>query len=136
MFQIISKFLNLKIFLIIIILIVPDLSATSLVYNMKIRRIFNVSAFLGKEPKSTVLLSIVPIIYKRDRHIVNNDLAPLDICEKRISSGSLLNLRYVPSQNWWAEVTTLYFQQAIIGSLMKNRRLFYMGLEVCPQNVQ
>lgn len=105
-----SKFLinQFKIILIsaIISFIITDLQAISLVYNMKIRRVFKVSALLGKDPKPVVVLSAVPIVYKRDRHIVNNDMTPIDICEKRISAGSLLNLRYVPSQHWWAEVTT------------------------------
>lgn len=81
-----------------------QLQAISLVYNIKIRRAFNASAFLGEE-KSLWIASVLPILYKRDRHIVRPEQA-LDICEKRLSGGALFNLRYMPSKAWWLELTT------------------------------
>lgn len=82
------------------------LDGITLVYNMRIRRAFGLSNIIedGKD-ESHVLLSVVPIVYTRDRHIVDDTLK-LDICEKRISGGALLNARYIPSQKWWLEATT------------------------------
>lgn len=82
-------------------------SAITLVYNMKIRRQFNAaaSAVLHRDKKSIFIATAVPIIYKRDRHIVDKSLA-IDIQEKRLSGGSILNFRYVAPKAWWAEVTT------------------------------
>ena len=79
--------------------------AITLVYNMKIRRVFAASALLRKEKKSIWVATAVPIIYKRERHIVDEDLG-INICEKIKSGGSLFNLRYVRSKTWWLEATT------------------------------
>lgn len=76
----------------------------TLVYNMKIRRVFNVSSVL-KDKKIKWAATVVPIVYKRDRHIVSKDLG-VDIKDKRLTLGSLLNLRYSFSKAWWIEAST------------------------------
>jgi hypothetical protein len=79
------------------------LSAVTLVYNMRIRRAFNVPFAL--QHKKIVILSALPIYFGRRSHIVTEKPA-VDVHEKRNVVGSLFNLRYVPSRNWFAEVTT------------------------------
>lgn len=72
---------------------------------MKIRRVFNIAAFLKNKNKSRLIATLLPIVYKRDRHIVENNL-DVDISEKRLSDGALINFRYVSSGHWWFEATT------------------------------
>lgn len=78
-------------------------NTASLVYNMRIRRAFNVPA--GLKQKSFVLLSALPIYFGRRSHITNAQTYT-DVHEKRNIFGALFNARYIPSKNWWAEVTT------------------------------
>jgi hypothetical protein len=85
-----------------------EISAITLLYNLKVRRAFGLgdtALVVGKEKKSRWIATAVPIVYKRDRHIVDNRLG-IDVCEKRIVGGSILNLRYVSSKSWWLEATT------------------------------
>ncbi|MBI2775597.1 hypothetical protein HYX58_06320 [Candidatus Dependentiae bacterium] len=80
--------------------------ATSLVYNMKIRRVFNVSAILGRQQKTRILATAVPIFYKRDREFLDTARA-INFTEKRSTIGSLFNLRATsPLSAWWGEITT------------------------------
>jgi hypothetical protein len=80
--------------------------AVTLVYNMKIRRVFNVSAILGKKDKPVWIATALPIAYTRSRHIVDPALG-VNVYDKRIAGGSLFNLRYIgPQQSWWFEITT------------------------------
>jgi hypothetical protein len=90
----------------LILLASQTVDAITLVYNIKLRRTFNVdlSAFIGKK-KVFWLLTAAPIVYKRDRHIIDENLG-IDVEDKRIIGGTLLNLRFVPNRNWWAEVST------------------------------
>lgn len=81
------------------------LDASTLVYNMKIRRIFNVARHLLKEHSPLWVGSAVPIIQVRDRHIVDQRIAA-DLRDKSTIGGSLFNVRYVPSECWWVEATT------------------------------
>ena len=78
--------------------------AVTLVYNLKVRRIFAIAPVL-KRMKSRVLLSAVPIFFARSSHLIDAR-TNLDACEKRRAGGSLFNLRYVPSKHWWLEATT------------------------------
>lgn len=82
-----------------------SIHAITLVYNMKIRRAFDLSTSLGESSKPLWIATVLPIIYKRDRHIVNETLQ-LDVCEKRLSGGALLNLRFIPERAWWLELST------------------------------
>jgi len=96
-----------------------EISPISLVYNLKTRRIFffGGSAAAGAlsplaKKKSIWLLSIIPIVYKRKRHIVtdildrNLHVIPIDVFEKRVIRGSIFNLRYIYKRSFWFEVTT------------------------------
>jgi hypothetical protein len=73
---------------------------------MRVRRVFAVSEQidLNKNLKG-ISVTAVPIIYKRDRHIVDERLL-VDVCEKRLIGGSLFNIRYTPFRLWWIEATT------------------------------
>ena len=79
-------------------------NAITLVYNLKVRRIFAIEPVLERM-KSRWIFSAVPIFFSRKRHIVDSR-TNLDAFEKRTAGASLLNLRYVPSKHWWFEVTT------------------------------
>ena len=85
--------------------------AVSLVYNLRIRRAFNLSAALGSdEKKSLFVVTALPIVYKRTRTITDPtlDTSILDnsTYEKRCVTGSLFNMRYVSPHSWWLEMTT------------------------------
>ena len=85
----------------------------SLVYNLKTRRAFRLggaaSSIIKKE--SLWLLSVIPIIYKRSRHIETNifdsnlNVVPVDVCEERKVGGSIFNLRYIHKKKLWFEIT-------------------------------
>ncbi len=79
--------------------------AVTLVYNLKIRQIFNIQAVLERL-KNRKLLTLVPIFFERHSHIVVNEPASIDVCETRRSGGSLINFRYVYNKHWWIEATT------------------------------
>ena len=81
-----------------------SLYAVTLVYNLRVRRIFTIAAVLERM-KSRLLLSAVPIFFTRKRRLLDKR-TNLDGCEKRRAGGSLLNLRYIPSKHWWFEATT------------------------------
>lgn len=78
--------------------------AVTLTYNLKIRRIFNIEPIVNQK-RSRLLVSAVPIFYARTSHIVDQAFAT-NTCEDRKVIGSLFNLRYVPSKNFWLEATT------------------------------
>lgn len=82
-----------------------DLNSISLVYNLKVRRAFNVSTVLGENHKSLWLFTALPIFYKRDRHVINK-LSNADVFDKRYTIGSLFNVRYISEKHWWLEFTT------------------------------
>lgn len=83
---------------------IPLNYAVTIVYNMRIRRAFNIPHGLLK-PKKFILLSALPIYFGRRSHITNEQTYT-DVHEKRNIVGSLFNVRCIPSRNWWAEVTT------------------------------
>lgn len=90
------------------LLYIEQIYSISLVYNMKIRRAFFAvvpEILLQSKKKSRLIATAVPVIYKRDRHFVDKDLK-LDICEKRFTSGSLFNFRYIYDRTWWIEGAT------------------------------
>ena|SRR3990167_2257542 len=103
-----------------------EIMPISLVYNLKTRRIFSfgggaASAVSPLAKKEAIwLLSIVPIVYKRKRHIVTNILnknltvIPIDVCEKRVIGGSIFNLRYIYKKSLWFEMTTGYEKERAI----------------------
>jgi hypothetical protein len=81
-----------------------SLEAVTLVYNIRVRRSFNISK-LVQNKKYKFLLSGVPIYYHRTSHIID-PLLLANVSEKRNIIGSLFNFRYMPSKSWWLEVTT------------------------------
>jgi hypothetical protein len=93
-----------RLLLLLIATYIPLGHAFTIVYNMRIRRAFNIPPGLIK-PKKIVLLSALPIYFGRRSHIVTAQPA-VDVHEKRNIVGSLFNVRYIPSRNWWAEITT------------------------------
>ena len=106
---------RLNLFIYICLFYTSCLQSVTLVYNMKIRRIFNLAAHLNKEAKSRLVFSTVPIFYRRTREITDAGLLKpvqanpltesINLFEKTNSGGALLNLRYV-SGSAWVEFTT------------------------------
>ena len=78
----------------------------TLVYSMKIRRAFaQARQLLGKENRAIWVLSALPIAYSRKRHFYQS--APhVNIREKRLVLGSIFNVRCIPSDLLWFELTT------------------------------
>jgi len=78
--------------------------AVTLVYNLRVRRIFAVAAVLERM-KSRTLATAVPIYFTRSRPLLE-ERTNLNGCEKRRAGGALINLRHVPSKHWWIGATT------------------------------
>jgi hypothetical protein len=81
------------------------IEATTLVYNLKIRRSFSLHHFLKREHDVLWLLSAVPVIYARKRHLVVPQTA-YNVHEKTLIGGSIFNVRALAPHDWWAELTT------------------------------
>ena len=88
---------------IVLLLCAQEVSAVTLVYNLRVRRIFNVPEVLERIQSRTIF-SVVPIFFHRTSDIERT--AGGIVCETRNAGGALLNLRYVPSQHGWVEITT------------------------------
>lgn len=84
----------------------------TLVYNMKIRRSFDLRSILPNH-HAIVAATVVPIVYKRDSHIIREE-KNIDTFDHRVTKGALLNLRYVPSRSWWFEATTGIEKEKVI----------------------
>lgn len=86
--------------------------AVSMLYNMKIRRIFatssaNIGTVLGRKKKSAWIISAVPGYYQRTRSVLGDVLSThIDVAEKTKAGGAIFNIRYVPTSTWWVEATT------------------------------
>jgi hypothetical protein len=94
---------RIKIFFIVTLVSATTYPVT-LVYNLRVRRIFNIAPVLARL-NSRVVISTVPIYFARSRAIVGV-LTGLQTNERRRAGGSLFNMRYIYSKHWWAEVTT------------------------------
>lgn len=104
-------------------------SSTSLVYNLKIRRSFDVPPrVLQRERKFLWLLSAVPIIYARKRHIVAPQLKQ-NIFEKTFLGGSLFNIRLLAPRHWWAELTTGVERQTLKTHSTQNFKVSHTGMD-------
>jgi len=90
-------------YLLFLFLVSNSISAVSLVYNLRVRRIFNIPAVLERIQSRTIF-SIVPIFFRRTSDIETS--AHTLIKERRSAGGALLNMRYIPSKHGWIEVTT------------------------------
>ncbi len=84
----------------------------SLVYNMKIRRALGASTALWSERNSILLLSVLPIVFTRRRHVERPELVT-DVHTHEVSGGSIFNIRYLPNPKSWLEVTTGIEKQQI-----------------------
>jgi hypothetical protein len=83
-----------------------SLHGVTLVYNLRIRRIFNIPLVIERlKKKSRWPITAVPIFSTRESHITDKRTL-LDTREKRGTGGILFNARYILSPNWWAEITT------------------------------
>ncbi|OGB84749.1 hypothetical protein A3F66_01150 [candidate division TM6 bacterium RIFCSPHIGHO2_12_FULL_32_22] len=99
-----------------------ELMPISLVYNLKIRRVFFFGGSIAgdffrkidKGHNSVWLLSAVPMVYKRNRHVVTDildkdlNLVPVDVCEKNVLGGSIFSLSYLYKKSFWFQLTTAY----------------------------
>ncbi|MEX0940195.1 MAG: hypothetical protein WDZ41_02455 [Candidatus Babeliales bacterium] len=84
-----------------------QLDAITLVYNMRIRRTFAPANIVEKMNIKGPLwaASVVPIIQKQDNSIIDS-VSNININQKRLSVGSLFNIRFIPSRSFWLEATT------------------------------
>jgi len=96
---------NFKRFILLLLCTSNSLYGVTLVYNLRVRRIFSISLILEQIKKPKLILSAVPIFFRRTSNIVNK-MTNTNVCEKRTAGGSLLNARYVFSKHWFAEITT------------------------------
>lgn len=103
----INSVYQLKLFLVLNLFITNATHALTLVYNIKTRRSFGIRAdqIQLKKKLKGVAITVVPIIYARNRHVIDDRLK-VNVCEHRINGGMLLDLRYMPSKSWWLEATT------------------------------
>lgn len=90
----------------IAVCMVHSTSPITLLYSMKIRRIFGgAREALGKEGEAICAFTAVPIVSTRSRHFFGCEPA-VDIREKRILIGSLFDFRCSLSDNIWFDITT------------------------------
>ena len=82
-----------------------ELHPVSLVYNMRVRKAFNVSQII-KQRKPRVLVSSVPIGLTRKGSIEIEKIDAPIVIQRRRAGGMLFNVRYVPSKDCWIDITT------------------------------
>jgi hypothetical protein len=77
------------------------------VYNLKLRRALSLGGTFAKTQQQRIrtLLSAVPLVYIRTRHIVDEN-QKADVSGKDVLVGSLFNLRVTMPSHWWVELTT------------------------------
>lgn len=95
----------LKIILLFCSLYFQNFHAVTLLYSMRIRRIFDISEALSNGRKSNLIVSAVPIYYQRNTSVVDDTLG-INTCESRKVGGSIFNFRYASASSWWFEATT------------------------------
>lgn len=106
------------------------IEAISLVYNMKLRRAFSsgLGAVIHREKPIRWVVAGAPIIYKKNQHIVDERIH-MDVIEKRLTSGILLDVRYIPSPEWWVEATTGIENERVISSGTSNFKASRTGFD-------
>ncbi len=98
---------NFKI-LLFVLSITQSTHPITLLYSMKIRRVFaGALQRLDDRHKRIWAFTVLPIVYARQRHFTNQSPC-VDIREKRLLVGALLNLRCVLSEHYWFEITTAF----------------------------
>ena len=85
--------------------ITHKLCPVSLVYTMKLQRIFTMNSSVQKDHKGSKTVTALPILYYRDRHIVEPELFH-DIYEKRKAEACMLSARYVAPSLSWIDIST------------------------------
>ena len=93
-----------KIIAIFLLFLSVSAQAVTLVYNLRVRRVFTVAAVL-EQMRSRWVATAVPLFFTQSRRLLN-ELTNLKGREKRRAGGSLINVRYIPSKHWWLEATT------------------------------
>lgn len=78
--------------------------ATSIVYDMKIRRLFNIESMLERHKGRLWIPTVIPIVFESKRRFIDEQ-TDLDLKQRRLITGSEFNIRYLPSKYWWYELT-------------------------------
>ncbi len=80
--------------------------STTLLYSLKIRRAFGIQTGTEQDnKKGSLLLTALPIVSRRTRHLVIEESA-VDSYEDARIGGVVANLRYIYEKKWWGEVAT------------------------------
>lgn len=110
-----------------------QLHATTLVYSMRIHRAFTQTAFLQNlnidlNKKVRLLSSLVPIIQNRKRHFVK-PLTGVNVYDKRLIGGAIINGRVTIGKRWWIELTTALLSESAKDSGTVNFKASRTGLD-------
>lgn len=82
-----------------------EVDASTLTYSARIRHVLRSSQKFLANKGSLWVGSVVPIVQKRERHIIDTTRS-IDLFAESIIGGALFDIRYIPSQHWWLEATT------------------------------
>lgn len=89
-----------------------SLSATTLVYNLRIRRSFTgLSSFLKLKKRIKYVVTTLPVFYHRKARFII-DRTNTDIQDHRIGGGTIFNFR-IPTRHWWVEATTAIQKESL-----------------------
>lgn len=112
-----------------------SLYGTTLVYNLKLRRAFDVSSFLSTRQEKVaattlqkVVVTALPVFYWQKRNIVIPSLGQ-DIHEKTLLLGSLFNIRARTSNYWWVELTTGLENQSVTSTGTNTFNISRVGMD-------
>ena len=126
--------MNKFLFIVFVLNIPMHVAATTLVYGMRVHRLFIQTALLEKilpnqvEKKCQSIFSAVPIGQRRKRHfpdIIKN----LEQFDKRLIGGSLFNLRCIIKKKWWLELTTGLLSESACESGANNFKATRTGFD-------
>lgn len=96
-----------NILLFILLSSVQNIHSVTIVYNMKVRRIFSDPKSLQPATKRRWVATVLPYFYARKRHIFEQSPTQIvNIRDKTLSGGVLFDLRYISPKHWWIELTT------------------------------
>lgn len=113
---------------ILLLLLSVNIDAVTLVYNLKIRRAVDANAFINKDDGVSWLVTALPIVYARKRHIVDTSIDQ-NICEKSLNAGAIFNIRGITPDHWWIELTTGLENQTVKNSGTINNHMSRTGLD-------
>ncbi len=93
--------------------ITNQLYSVSIVYTMKLQRIFSSGNVAKKEDVSSTSLTGLPFLYFRNRHIAKPDIfakaddsSDIDIYERRKAQAFIIDFRHIAQSGSWADITT------------------------------